>query len=142
MGHCAGAHLISYALSEDFFERLSSNVTVDAFFLSFYYLDELRYFEETNKSNVLEISDANVKELSPLYNDFDYLQNYNFNVFIFVGAHESVKFKEHSKLFAEGPMSPYLKNFKHLDCDHFSMVEFLAKFDYELTRIVLERTKK
>lgn len=143
VGHCAGAHLISYALSEDFFEEISRNVTVDAFFLSgVYYLDELRYFHETNKSNVLQISDVNVRDLSPLYRDFDYLKDYKFNAHIFVGAHESEKFKEHSQIFAEGPMSPYLINFKHLDCDHFSMVEFLSKFDYELTRTILDRLNK
>lgn len=140
-GHCAGAHLISYALSENFFEKISANVTVDAFFLSgIYYLDEMRHFEETNRKNVLEISNENVNELSPLYNDFDYLKNYKFSAYIFVGVEESRKFKEHSRVFAER-MSWYLVNYKELDCDHFSMVEYLSKFDFELTRIILERFK-
>lgn len=143
IGHCAGAHLISFALSEDFFEELSRNVTVNAFFLSgIYYLDELRYFEETNKLNVLKISDDNVKKLSPLYKEFDYLLNYNFYAHILVGSHESEKFKEHSLIFAEGPMSPFLITYKHLDCDHFSMVEYLSKIDFELTRIILRCFEK
>lgn len=142
-GHCAGAHLIAYGLSKDFFEKLSRDVTVDAFFLSgVYYLDELRHFEETNRGNVLQVSDDNVKDLSPLYKDFAYLSNFNFKAHIFVGADESEMFKKHSRVFAEGPMLPYLKNFKHLDCDHFSMIEYLLDFDFELTKKILECFQK
>jgi arylformamidase len=141
-GHSAGSHLLCYAMNENFLTSIGSDVAIDCLFLSgVYYLDELRYLKAANDGNILCITDENVQKLSPYYHDFNYLRNFNVKIHIYAGEHESNKFQEQSKKFAENTMNDLTTTFKIINTDHFSIVENLASPDYELTSMIINTLK-
>lgn len=142
-GHSAGAHLLSFGLSEKFLSALPKEVTVDSFFLSgIYYLEELRYLKAANDNNILSLNDDNEKRLSPQYKTYDYFKNYQVQVHIFAGQFESEAFMNHSKKFAEGPMREFCVKFDYLEVDHFDIIEkFITNKNYELTELIVKCLK-
>lgn len=89
-GHSAGAHLLAFALSENFLKQLPKEISIDAFFISgIYYLEDLRQLKAANDKNILSLNEQNYKQLSPQYKNFYYLKNFNVNAHVFVGMFES-----------------------------------------------------
>ena len=119
------------------------SVSIDAYFISgVYCLKELRHLKAANDGNILSITDENWYKLSPLYKDFSYLKNNQVAVYIYAGAYESDKFKEHSEMFSESSIKNFVKEVKFLEVDHFNIIEKLASEGYEITRSIIGNLKK
>jgi arylformamidase len=142
-GHSAGAHLLNYAINEEFMKTITSSVEVHAFYFSgIYYLEELRYLNAANENDILKITDENCRRLSPQYIDYGYLERFNFKAHVFATEYESDKYREHARQFAEGPMKRFLKIFKIYEkLDHFDLVEKLTDGKYELSQHIIENLK-
>lgn len=143
-GHSVGAHLLAFGLSEAFLS-LVSEIQIDAIFISgIFYCDELRSLKSINPDNILSLDDSNFKELSPLYQTYDFFSRFNIKAHFYVGADESNVFKEHSWKFAGGPMRNYTEILKIVpQCDHFNIIEkFASDEEYEITKLVLEKLSK
>jgi hypothetical protein len=118
------------------------SVKIDAYFLSgVYCLKELRHLKAANDGNILSITDDNWHKLSPLYNDFSYLNHNQVAVYIYAGANESDKFKEQSKNFSESSIKNFVKEIKFLEVDHFDIIEKLVSEDYEISRSIIDNLK-
>lgn len=138
-GHSAGAHLIACALTEEITSLIAPEVKFSTFLISGVYdLNELRHLKVANEGNILSLTDDNVRQLSPQFHNFDHLQGQqNFKMNILVGEHESEKFKQQAKGFAEKFNELSFVTHEVLPgLDHFDIVEKLAESDYELLQSI------
>lgn len=140
VGHSAGGHLIACILNQNFINSIATDVRIFAYFVSGVYdLTELQHLKVANDNNILSLSDANVRSLSPQYFNYDHLQNRDIKFYVYAAEHESEKFKQQSKDFAEIPLKDLSSvTFEIINgVDHFDIVEKLSESDYEMTKLIV-----
>lgn len=142
-GHSAGAHLLACGLTEDFVESVAADVKLFAYFFSGVYdLQELYLTKAANDNNILSLDKKTARELSPQCYAFNHLDDRSMKNYVWVGEHESPKFKEQSKNFADFA----LKDSKSVvyevvaGLDHFDIIETLSQADNPLTREIIKNS--
>jgi len=135
-GHSAGGQLLACSLTKDFIESIAADVKLFAYYFSGVYdLQELYLLKAANDNNILSLDKKAARELSPQFYAFDHFVNRSMKNYVWVGEHESAKFKEQSKNFAESA----LKDSKSVTyeviagLDHFDIIETLSQADNPLT---------
>lgn len=143
-GHSAGAHLLACALTKTFIDSLAADVKLFAYYISgIYDLEELYLTKAANENNILSLDKKSARELSPQFYSFDHLNQRTMKHFVWVGEHESPKFKEQSKEFA----AVALKNNQRVthevvnECDHFNIIEKLYEPGFDLIQQIIENAK-
>ena len=135
-GHSAGAHLLACVLTKDFINSIAADAKMNAYFISgIYDLGELYLTKAANDSNILSLDEKTARDLSPQFYDFDHLKNRQMKLFVWVGEHESAKFKEQSEKFAASALSTNYQVIYGLD--HFDIVEKLSESDFHLTQQII-----
>lgn len=136
-GHSAGAHLCTYLFTQKFLQSTPHAHLLKAFFLisGVYDLTEL-YETSVNKDNIFAINEKSAKDLSPVYDSFAHLKNYDFEIRIYVGEYDTDTFIEQSqdlaaKLKVDGANTVYRILY---DFDHFNIVEDLALDWFYITK--------
>lgn len=142
-GHSAGAHLIAAMLDRQFVATVGDEIRLikHVYLISgVFKLDELRYTQSVNAKNLLGLSDANVRSLSPLEQDYGHLRGLPLKVHVSVAENDSGFFKQMAKDMHEHLNRFGVEGTFHVlpELDHFDIVEKLSEKDYFITNAILD----
>lgn len=140
-GHSAGAQIVAKALTKPFVESFAEDVKMFTYFISGVFdLSELRNLRGEGENHTLGLTDENIIPLSPQFQNFQHLKDRNIKIYVYVGDHESEKFKQQSKDFVEIPLKglPSVTLAVINGVDHFNIVEKLSERDFDITKMIVQ----